>query len=108
MVRGRVGVTMSSKMSPLMLGVCGEFDASDLNTSPERRMNGKLILTTVKACSSEVLTYCFLWRRKTTTYTALIPKMAQSLSDLKTCCIYMKWVDCVTDKHIPHILEGDN
>lgn len=48
-VRGRVGVTMSSNMSPLMLGVCGEFDALDSNTSPERYMNWQFILTAVKS-----------------------------------------------------------
>lgn len=64
MVRGRVGVTMSSKRSPLTLGVCGEFDALDSNTSPERCMNHKLILTAVNACSSEVLTHCFSYEER--------------------------------------------
>lgn len=87
MVRGRVGVTMSSTMSPLKLGVCGEFDALESNTSPERCMNHKLILTAVKACSSEVLTHIVSYAEgkqpPTTTYTAHIPAMAQSLSDSK-------------------------
>lgn len=47
---------MPSTTSPFKLGVCGEFDALDSNTSPERWMNRKLISTAVKACSSEVLT----------------------------------------------------
>lgn len=114
-VRGRVGVTMSLETSPLMLGVCGEFDALDSNTSPERCMNPKWILTALKACSSEVLTHIVAYgegkQPLTAIYTAhiaRIPEMAQTLSDWKTCCIYTNWVDCVSDKHVPHILEGGN